>query len=86
MKRDDFINFLLENSCVIVRTDKTGYSVIRNTANEEMSGVPANDPLKPTTVCLVCRNLKLESIPDEADIYLAKVTIDKVHASIEAGE
>ena len=60
MNRQEFLTYLTDNGCVIVRTDKQGYSVIRNVMTGNISGVPLNDPCYAATVCRICKTLGVE--------------------------
>lgn len=68
MNRTAFIDFLTDNGCVVVRTDKKGYSILRNVITGKISGVPADDPTLPATVCRICKTLELNALPEEAAI------------------
>jgi hypothetical protein len=60
MNREDFLTYLSENACMLVRTDKRGYSVVRNVITSRMSGVPIDDPLYMALVCRICKTLGIE--------------------------
>ena len=66
MNRVDFIKYLQERGCMILREDNQGYAVIRNVINGNMSGVPKNDPLRIVTVCRICKTLDIKDVPIEA--------------------
>ncbi len=60
MDRGIFLEYLKQNGCHKVRDAKRGYSVFRR--NDDRScicGVPANDPLRPATVCSICASLRV---------------------------
>lgn len=76
MKREEFIKYLSDNACNIIRTDKAGYSVCRNIVNGAMSGVPVTDPVYPATACRICKTLGIAP-PDE--VLEAKEIIDLAH-------
>lgn len=82
MKREYFIMHLEAYNCNLVRPDKKGYSVYRSEKGL-ISGVPVNDPLKPATVCRICKTL---DIPSPADMQDAKNLIDKLHDDHHNGE
>lgn len=85
MKRDHFIMYLTEvRNCIIVRDDKSGYSIIRNPENDAQSGVPKNDPLRAATVCRICKTLHIDS-PDEAKSAQGIIDIADKHHSENSG-
>lgn len=76
MQRSDFISYIESQGCTVVRTDRKGYSIVRNVINAKQSGVPFNDPLLDATVCRICKTLEIEP-PDEA--ISAKEIIELAH-------
>lgn len=79
MIRAEFIAYLTTDvGCVIVRNDKTGYTVIRNVINGNISGVPVNDPLKPATVCRICKTLGVD-IPAIDEVVAAQAVVEALH-------
>jgi len=74
MNRQDFLTYLTDNGCVIVRTDKLGYSVIRNVLTGKISGVPLNDPCYIATVCRICKTLEVD--PPECALDAVEI-VDK---------
>ena len=80
MEREKFINYLENNSCVVVRHDNSGYSIMRNVINLQMSGIPKNNPktgkLRPATMCRVCITLGVD-IPEGATESIS--IIDAIH-------
>lgn len=60
MIRQEFIDHLIGNSCVVVRTDNKGYSIIRNVISAKMTGLPVNDPVLAATVCRICKTLGVD--------------------------
>jgi hypothetical protein len=60
------------------RTDKKGYSVIRNVENNKNSGIPKNNPLRPATVCRICKTLEVV-LPDSEEVYQANHIIELAH-------
>ena len=76
MKRQAFLDFLTSNGCLILRTDPKGYSVARNVINLKMSGIPKNDPLRPATVCRICKTLGIHP-PEE--VMAANAVIEFAH-------
>lgn len=80
MTREDFIDYLTANDCEVIRIANQGYTVMRNKANNKMSGVPATDPPLAATVCRVCKTLEVDP-PEEAGD--AKELIDHIQSSFE---
>jgi hypothetical protein len=82
MKQIHLVVYLESKGCCEVRRDKSGMFVMRNTANNKMSGVPVpsnGDVLKGATICAVCRALDVEvppSTPKEVEILLASIQND----------
>lgn len=76
MNREDLLTYLTENGCMSVRTDKSGYSVVRNVMSGSMSGVPANDPLLHATVCRICKTLGIN--PPDCAVQAMEI-IEKAH-------
>lgn len=76
MTREDFIEYLEQHGCEIVRIANQGYSVIRNIETRKMSGVPATNPPLPATVCRICKTLDVPT-PDIANV--AQAIIDEIH-------
>lgn len=74
MERADFLTYLAEKGCVLVRTDKKGYSVVRNVINWKSSGIPVNDPLLDATVCRICKTLGIDS-PEQCQSALGVVEL-----------
>lgn len=60
MDRSDFLAYLAGKGCLLIRTDKKGYSVVRNVISGKSSGIPVNDPLLDATVCRICKTLDIE--------------------------
>lgn len=79
MNREEFMDFLLTNGVVVVRLDRQGYNIVRNTLTGKMSGVPENDPIKAATVCRICKNLGLDELPENEHVREAKAIIDAAH-------
>jgi hypothetical protein len=57
MTREELIEHLETNGCVLVRIDKKGYSVYRNVVNSNLSGVPVDNPPFDALVCRICKTL-----------------------------
>ena len=76
MNREQLITFLIGNGCVEERTDKKGYSVVRNVVNLKISGVPADYELNDALVCRICKTLEIAH-PDE--VAAAAALVDAVH-------
>ncbi len=79
MSRQEVLDFLLTNGCVLVRDDNQGYSVIRNVQTGKMSGLPVNDPPRPATVCRICKNLGIDDLPKDEAIQKVRKVVDLVH-------
>jgi len=76
MNRDEFIDFLTSNGCIVVRHDKKGYDVIRNVVNSEISGVPKEHIMLNATICRICKSLIIDP-PDGAKD--AQYIVDLAH-------
>lgn len=76
MTREDFIEYLLENGCEIVRIANQGYHIMRNIESQKISGVPVTDPPLDATVCRICKTLGVRS-PDVSSG--AQALIDHIH-------
>lgn len=84
MTKEELVDHLTTNGCIVVREDSRGYAVVRNVINGNMSGVPAatnvNGQLRPATVCRTCRTLGVE-IPPEA--MQAADIVDYIHKNTD---
>lgn len=78
MNREEFMAHLTQQGCVIVRNDNKGYSIVRNVINFKMSGVPVNNPMRPATVCRICKNLEI-TLPDGDGLIEANAIIEAAH-------
>lgn len=74
MDRADFLTYLLSNGCTHVRTDKMGYSVVRNVITGKISGVPSNNPLLDATVCRICKTLDVD-FPEQCQAAVSVVEL-----------
>ncbi len=77
MTRQDFIEYLQQHDCEVVRIANQGYYVMRNIKTLDMSGVPPTDPPLAATVCRICKTLNVPS-PDAA-AQKAQSIIDAAH-------
>ena len=77
MSRDEFINYLTSNSCVVVRNDKNkGYSVVRNVISGKISGIPKESEMLNATICRICKSLVIDPPEDAKD---AQHIVDLAH-------
>ncbi len=76
MNREEFIEYLIDNGCKVIRIANQGYCVMRNVVNAAISGIPVTDPPLSATICRICKTLSIDP-PDGYDA--AKHLIEEVH-------
>ena len=76
MNRKEFLDHILSSGCVLVRTAKGVYAIVRNVVTGEVSGVPVDDPLRPATACRICKTLDIA--PPEAAMSAQEI-VDLAH-------
>ncbi|MDQ1265454.1 MAG: mRNA interferase HicA [Bacteroidota bacterium] len=60
MKRKDFIKFLNNNNCLIIR-EGAKHSIFKNNFNEFKAAVPRHSELKYNTCKEICKQLEIKS-------------------------